>query len=134
MGFSISLVYSYKGVNKDYFNGHSYGFGNEILGQAAIVEKLNFKKQIIDIGLTLRYRHQDVDEFNEVVLPNTGGQFLFLTPGITYYFTPRLSGSMSGDIPVYARIEGTQLAPTYRLNIGLFLIINRKQSIDHLID
>jgi hypothetical protein len=128
MGYSVSVVYSYKGVNQDYFNGQSYQFGNEILGQASIVEKFNFGKQIIDLGITLRYRYQGVDVFNETVLPNTGGHFLFLTPGVTYYFSPELSLNLSGDIPLYNYVEGTQLAPTYRFNVGMFLAINRNQS------
>jgi len=132
MGYAVSVVYSYKGVNPDYFNGQSYQFGNELLGQISIVEKVNAGKQIFDIGLTLRYRRQGVDAFNGSLLPNTGGQFLFLTPGGTYYFTPSFSLNISGDIPLYTKVEGTQLAPTYRFNVGLFLVVNKKNKIKNI--
>jgi hypothetical protein len=94
-----------------------------------LVDKFNFGNQIFDFGLTVRYRYQGVDEFNGSVLPNTGGRFLFLTPGVTYYLTPKLSLNMSGDVPLYTHVDGTQLAPSYRFNIGLFLVINRKKGI-----
>jgi hypothetical protein len=133
MGLAASVVYSLKGVNPDYFNGQSYQFGNEFLGQISVVEKFNAGNQIFDVSLSIRYRRQGVDAFNGSLLPNTGGQFLFLTPGLTYYFTPEFSLNISGDIPVYTKVEGTQLAPTYRFNVGLFLVLNRKSKIGDLI-
>jgi hypothetical protein len=129
MGFSVSMVYGYKGVNPDYLNGQSYRFGNEFLGQLSVVEKLNLGKQIFDFGLTLRYRYQGNDEFNIAILPNTGGQFLFLTPGISYYITSKLTANVSSEIPIYTKVEGTQLAPTYRFSAGMFLVINRKRKM-----
>jgi len=130
MGFSISLVYALKGVNPDYFNGQSYNFGNEFLGQAAIVEKFALGKQVFDLNLTFRYRQQRTDRFNNTFLPNTGGQFLFLTPGGTYYITPKLSINISGDIPIYTKVEGTQLAPTYRISAGIFLVVGKQLKIE----
>ena len=132
MGFSVSVVYSLKGENPNYFNGQSYQFGDEILGQVSVVDKFSLGKQIFDLGLTLRYRHQGSDEFNSNILPNTGGRFLFLTPGATYYFTPKLSLNFAFDLPVYTQVEGTQLAPTYRFNIGLFMVIRRKSKGDKI--
>jgi len=132
MGFSVSLVYSLKGINPDYFNGQSYQFGNEILGQLAIVEKINLGIQIFDLGLTLRYRHQGEDLFNQRTLPNTGGHFLFLTPGASYFITSKLSLNFSADLPLYIKVEGTQLAPTYRFTFGVFMVINKKGKIKNL--
>jgi hypothetical protein len=125
MGFSTSLVYSLKGTNPDYFNGQSYQFGDEILGQLSVVEKINLSKQIFDLGITLRYRYQREDKFNERTLPNTGGQFLFFTPGATYFLTSKLSLNFSTDLPIYSKVEGTQLTPTYRFNFGVYLVISR---------
>lgn len=107
MGSSVSVVNSFNGINPDYFNGQSYQFGNEFLGQIAVVEKFNLRKQVFDLGLTLRYRHQAVDEFNERELPNTGGHFLFITPGATYFITSTLSLNFSADLPIYAHVTGT---------------------------
>ena len=132
MGFSASVVYGLKGINPDYFNGQSYQFGNEILAQLAIVEKFTLGKQIFDLGLTLRYRHQGEDEFNQRAFPNTGGYFLFLTPVTTYFITSGMSLNFSADLPIYAHVTGTQLAPTYRFNIGVFLLINKKNRIKNL--
>ncbi len=132
MGISGLMVYSLKGVNPDYLNGQSYQFGNEIMAQVSVVDKINVGTNIFDLSVSLRLRDQDVDKFNDEVLPNTGGRFLFFTPGISYYILPSLSINMAGDIPVYAEVTGTQLAPSYRFNIGAYLSISHQNKIENI--
>jgi hypothetical protein len=129
MGFSSSIVYSIKGTNPDYFNGQSYRFGNELLAQLSVADKFNLGSELIDLSITFRFRNQAVDRFNNSVLPNTGGRFLFLTPGTSWFITPSVALNLSGDIPLYTYVEGTQLAPTYRINIGAFFTILKRKKL-----
>jgi len=132
MGFSSSVVYSFKGTNPDYFNGQSYRFGNELLAQISIADKVKLGTELFDLSLTFRFRNQTVDQFNESVLPNTGGRFVFLAPGTSWFIKPSFAINLSGDIPLYTYVKGTQLAPTYRINIGVFLSISRKSNIRNI--
>ncbi len=130
MGVSLSAVYSIKGVNPDYLNGQSYQFGNELVSQLSFSDKVNLGRALFDLSVSFRYRQQQDDSFNETTLPNTGGQFLFLTPGIAYLLSSSTSLTFSGDIPIYSYVNGTQLAPTYRLNIGLFITLRKKEILN----
>ncbi len=132
MGLTSSIVYSFKGKNPDYFNGQSYHFGNELLAQISVTDKVNLGTEVFDVSITFRYRNQDVDKFNESILPNTGGRFLFLTPGASWFIAPSLAINLSGDIPLFTYVEGTQLAPAYRINIGVFLSISKKSNLNNI--
>jgi len=130
MGFSLSTVISIKGVNQDYLNGQSYQFGNELVSQLSFSDKINLGKALFDLSLSLRFRKQLSDSFNDTFLPNTGGHFLFFTPGIAYFLSSSTSIIVSGDVPIYTYVDGTQLAPSYRLNIGLFVTLRKKKNLD----
>ena len=75
---------------------------------------------ILDPSLGINYRKQGVDTSFEFDNPNSGGDFIFLNPGLSYSITPDISVQVNAAIPVYRHVDGTQVAPTYRINTGLF--------------
>ena len=68
---------------------------------------------------------------NDIDLPNTGGEWIFFTPGISYWLLDKLSLNANIDLPIYSFIEGLQVTPTYRLNIGIYYQINFNPKDSH---
>ena len=129
--FNISLtsIYSHKGKNNNYLGNEVYQFGNELQGILAFNDNLLIGKKILDLSLIFRFRRALRDRFNEFIMPNTGGDWLFITPALAYNLSQNLAINTYAEIPVYGKVEGTQLSPSYRINAGLFLKINKKNEI-----
>lgn len=126
---SSTAIFSYKGKNKDYLNEHTYQFGNEMQLLFAINDNFLMGKKILDTSLTFRYRKALSDRFDERTMPSTGGQWLFLAPGLAYNLSQKFALNANFEIPLFKQVEGTQLSPTYRINVGAFFKINQKNSL-----
>lgn len=75
--------------------------------------------------LKLKFRGARSDLRNGVDLPSTGGEWLNIEPGIGYQLTERLSMEVSGEIPLYRNVNGTQPSTTYILSASLFFNLNK---------
>ncbi|MBI4546531.1 MAG: hypothetical protein HY707_01020 [Ignavibacteriae bacterium] len=102
-------------------NADGYRFGNEFL--AILGASYSFASWI-DLTLSSRFRHTGVDRFQDQEVPNTGGDWLYLVPGINV--TPWRSVTLRAhlDLPVYRNLEGSQLTTTYVTGLNLFYSIN----------
>jgi len=129
MSFISQATYTHRGINDSFDNGQrTYKFGREFQVMAGLSERVNVGKLLFDGALTVRYRkayadrfkinQSQVKKFNE--LPNTGGQWIFINPSLTYWILPDLSYNFNITLPIFADITGTQVTPTYRLNMGFF--------------
>lgn len=130
MSLILTGTYSYKGVNDNYFGGRqSYQFGQEFFVLAGVSDRLLLGKSVlIDPALTLRYRQVRPDRVDELKLPSTGGRWLFINPSLSYWPRDDLSISAGVEFPLFADITGTQVTPTYRLNVGAYYRISLKNS------
>jgi hypothetical protein len=52
---------------------------------------------------------------------DSGGSFVFLSPGVSYAFTRALQAYGFVQLPVYQRVNGVQLVPDYAVAVGLNL-------------
>lgn len=105
--------------NNDHFarTGDDYRFGNElILTVGASYQPLSK----VGNTLTLRYRHIAADEFSGTPLSNSGGQWLNLVPGVNLNISNALSFRIAGQIPVYRKLEGTQLTTSYSMSAAVY--------------
>jgi len=116
---TASATYALKGRNSSYLENQEYLFGNELLIDLNFNDQFVIGATIWNARLGLRYRQQGTDQQNEIDQPNTGGDWLFLTPGIGINVLPDLMVTLNGNMPMYARVDGTQLSPTYRINFGV---------------
>lgn len=124
MSLSVTSAYSVKGKNKEYLGSQSYQFGNEWQLIAGISDRLFLGKLILDPSLALRYRTVPADRLNELDLPSTGGNWIFINPGATHWITPAFSFNANVELPLSAYVDGTQASPSYRINTGLFYRFN----------
>ncbi len=120
------------GKNEDYFGFQIYQFGNEIQWLNGLNDQVLIFNQLLSLGINLRYRKAFADKVDEGILPNTGGEWLFLMPAISFPVSQQLSVASNFEVPLYAYIEGIQLSPTFRFNISLNLNLNllKKESFE----
>ncbi len=126
---SAAITYRYTGTNRNYFEGQSYRFGNELAFNLQSKYRFLIKSMIFDGNLTLRYRSMQEDKFNGNDFPNSGGEFISLMPAINYNFSPDLSIRIGSYIPLYRKVEGTQLSPGYKFIASLSYILSSRD--DH---
>ncbi len=72
----------------------------------------------------LRYRNTTKDNFDGAKVPNTSGNWLYLVPGINGKLSDRFTARLSGQLPVYRNLSGTQLTTTYTAALGIIYNIN----------
>ncbi len=128
MSLSASGIYSFKGTNLSPYEPRSYQFGNEIVVILSLSDQIAIGGFLFNTSLSLKYRNQEHDMINDGVLINTGGDWLFLMPGITYLVNRWFSLNLSGDMPLYSRVNGVQLSTSYRLNLALYFQLPVKGS------
>ncbi len=121
LALSATSVYSLKGVNDAYLGSEAYQFGAEWQWSAGLSDRVLLGKSIVDPALTIRYRRAWPDRFNRQVVPNTGGSWIFLAPAFNFWTSPDVALNARIELPLLASLTGTQVSPTYRLQLGLFV-------------
>ncbi len=128
MVFTNLITYRLTGVNDEYLGSQEYEFGNELSVVLGTSDQFVFLKKLFGYGLSTRYRNADQDRINNQNIANTGGEWIFIVPSGSWQISNATSIIFSGEIPIYSNITGTQLTPTYRLNLGIYVTIGPKRN------
>jgi hypothetical protein len=118
---SGQVVARLNGVNRDYLGGQEYQFGNAFQVVAGLGDQLLLGNRIVSPSVSIRYRHALRDRFNDFAMDNTGGQWIFLIPAVTFHPSPRILINVIPEIPVYSRVDGVQLSPSFRIQTGVYI-------------
>ena len=129
------VTYRQTGINNDYLNGTStYEIGESFRILAGVSDQFRVGSTMISPSLGARYRNARADEFNSELLPSTGGEWIYLIPGAGISITPNLTFETNVELPLYANPSGTQLTPTYRINLGIHYVLSKKnKGIENLV-
>lgn len=127
LSLSATAVYAYKGRNNNYLGEETYRFGQEWQLRLQLADRFFVNRAILDPILGLRYRRAGADELNAQAVPSTGGEWVFLNAGLSYWLRPDLAFTSRAELPLYARIVGTQVSPSLRLNFGVFALLDFSQ-------
>ena len=116
----LNAIWSKTGSNPNARGGtQTYQFGNDIQVIGGYSDQVLLDSWILTPGALIRYRWADRDQVNQNDLPGTGGSFLFgaLSLGIPFI---QLSSNLNLNFewPLWSNVNDTQLAPSYRMNIG----------------
>jgi hypothetical protein len=127
LGLLGVTTFRYSGENKNYNTTQTYRFGNEFQAGLGITYSL-FLKWPVDVSTLIRYRSQSEDLIDGGVFPSSGGQWVYFIPGLNINFSPVWSFRLSGDVPLYRKLDGTQLTTSYKLTAAVLFNIpfNRK--------
>lgn len=127
LGLAAVTAFRYSGENKDYNTTQTYRFGNEF--QFSMGLNYNFfLRWPIDVFTFARYRFQDEDLIDGGAFPSSGGQWVYVVPGMNINFSPEWSMRLSGDIPVYRKLEGTQLTTSAKFSAAILFNIPFKRN------
>jgi len=121
----LNVSYRLNGTNNRFGESfqQGYTFGNELFVNLGAGYRTD---TFFDFTLMLRFRNTTPDKFDGGQLPNTGGNWLYFVPGVNGKISDNFTARLSGQIPLYRNLNGTQLTTTYSASIGLFYSINLK--------
>lgn len=117
---NIFAVVSYKiNTSNVRFNNSEagYKFGNEFVSSIGAGFRTD---SIFDYSLAFRLRTTSVDQFDDQDVPNTGGVWFYAVPGLNVKIGDYLTTRISGQIPIYRFLEGTQLTTTHSIMASIF--------------
>ena len=118
--FSVRVVSRLNGTNKKYFGNQSYHFGNSFQIYIGAGDQFLIGNALILPSISLRYRKALPDKVNEFELDNTGGDWINIIPAIGWQIFEYTILNIIPEIPIYSRVEGIQLTPTFRAQIGIY--------------
>lgn len=124
---SARIVTRLNGVNNKYLGAGSYRFGNSIQAYLGYGDQFILGKLLLSPSLQGKYRHVREDRIAGEELLNTGGQWLYLVPGLSWHIHPKLLLNLSPEIPIYSRVNGIQLSPTFRFQAGIYVLMDLKK-------
>jgi len=100
-------------------NSLEYKMGNTLLLNAGINHHFTAHEKEYTASLQTNLRQAPHDEFKNQNMPNTGGTWVYLTPGITVHATHSTAVYTHLQLPIYQYVNDTNLVPSYGLIIGL---------------
>ncbi len=122
--FSVYLLNSFRltGTNERFGENDEYRFGNEWI---TMIGTGNSFTDQLGYSLSFRFRYTTSDRRNNQQMPNTGGSWLMINPALTYDLFDQLSFRLSGNIPIYQHLEGTQPTTSYTASLSVFYSFNK---------
>ncbi len=126
-------TFRYSGTNRTYNNVQSYRFGNEYQLQLGISDRILLGKLMLDPSVLLRYRTVGTDQIDGNLFANTGGHWLDIVPGLQFNIGQKAYWRISGNIPVFRALEGTQLTTSYKITTSLYYRFGGKKNAVEII-
>lgn len=128
---AAELVGSFRlmGTGNRFDGQQKYRFGDERQLYLGLSDQFFVKKVLFDLSLGIRFRNTSDDLADEVEVPNTGGNWLYLAPGINFHLNPRISWATGINYPIYRSLTGTQLTTSWTIQTGISWKIRSAQNI-----
>ncbi|CAH8282214.1 hypothetical protein EV196_105334 [Mariniflexile fucanivorans] len=125
---SATATYRFTGVNDSYLNNAAtYEFGNEIQTNLGYSDQFFMLNTLFNPGLIFKYRKAFEDKIDDIGIPNTGGEWVFIRPELGVKLSPQMNIVSRVELPLYSNVVGTQLTPTVRFTIGITIKIKTKK-------
>lgn len=116
----IAELTSRLNTEADRFEGQqAYQFGREYRLNIGFRDRYLVGHLLIDPTLNFLYRRSEADQVRGSTVPNTGGHWVHMTPGVNWQTTPAFTVGAAVGIPLYRNLTGTQLTTTNRFTLTL---------------
>ncbi len=119
MTFSTQFLYRLNGVNNSYLGTETYHFGNEWQIIAGISKQLMIKSEIFNTSAFMKVRQMNKNNINDLKIQGTGGLWVYIIPSVVYKMSQNINLSVIPEIPVYTKLNGTQLTTSFRIKLGI---------------
>jgi len=120
-----SAGYRLTSAAKRFEGDNNYRFGNEAMVSVGFLKNFLINKTGVTPSLFFRYRQTSFDKIEGFEVAGTGGKWIYLNSGLSVEPTNNWSVIVSGELPVYRNLQGTQLTTSFRINIGLAIKLYR---------
>jgi len=104
-----------------------YRFGNEFALNIGLAHSIPLRKWSLNPSLHYRFRKSGKDVNNGFDFPNTGGEWMYLVPGIRLNSAKGLIIHSSIEVPIHTDVIGTQLVTSLKWQVGVTYPINLKR-------
>ena len=121
---SARIVGRLNGNNTEYLGSQTYRFGNSVQLFIGIGDQIGWRKRIVSPSVSLRFRYAGSDRINGNILENTGGQWINIVPALSLHISPNSILHFIPELPLYSHVEGTQLTPSFRMQVGYYHSFN----------
>ncbi len=106
------------------FEANDFGFGNSWTVTGGGQKRL-FPPRLVTYGrpelyaeLALQYQHLSRDRISGIPDPDSGGETLFLAPGLSLILKNHYLLEISAQFPLFQDIQGTRLGQGWNLQVG----------------
>ena len=127
MVVSTRVLGRFNGMNKEYLGSQTYQFGRSAQIYLGLGDQLIVGNEILAPSLSLRYRLAAPDRINGQELDNTGGQWINIIPALSWHFRQNIIFHVIPEIPLYSKVTGIQLTPTFRMQVGIYYRFGQKK-------
>lgn len=103
-----------------------YKFGNELIISTGFGYRTD---TFLDFSFFIRFRNTEIDVFGSENVPNTGGSWFYVIPGVNVKITDYFITRFSSQLPIYRNLQGTQLTTTYTASLSLFYLFSFNKNI-----
>lgn len=117
---SARVLGRFNGKNQEYYGSQIYQFGASSQLFLSLGDQILLGNRALSPSLSLSYRWAAMDRINEQELENTGGQWINVIPALSWHFKQNVIFHMIPEIPLFSKVRGTQLTPTFRIQLGLY--------------
>lgn len=119
LSFNASASYRLTTPAKRFEGDIKYRFGNESMLSLGLQKNFLIKKIGVTPSVFTQYRHTSADKTDGLTVAGTGGDWIYISPGLNLELSNNLSINAAAELPVYRNLKGTQLTTSYRFNVGL---------------
>jgi hypothetical protein len=123
------LTFNREVVPGTWLGSQQYRFGDSYQLYMGVGDQVLVGQSILSLSLSMRYRKAFADRINGIELDNTGGHWINVIPAIAWYAGPKTIVHVIPEIPLYSRVEGIQLTPTFRIQAGIYHRFGRNNQI-----
>jgi hypothetical protein len=125
--FNISATARFNGKGTRFDGRQTYKFGNAFQFVTGLTYEILIKQSYIVPSINLSYRRTLTDITDGALTPSTGGDWVNIIPGLSFYFQNSFKVLASTAIPIFRYLEGTQLTTSYRFFIQVQYTLNTKR-------
>ncbi len=126
--YSARVVGRFNGTNPDYLGSQTYRFGHSFQVYLGAGDQFLVRNRVVASSLSFRFRYAMEDRVNGMVLDNTGGEWINLIPAVSWHIRTNTILQLVPEIPLFSRVEGIQLTPTFRFQVGLYHALGKNET------
>jgi hypothetical protein len=123
LSLSHAFTYQLTGTSANFATFATYKFGNEFRMYSTAADQFVWFNKIFTPSLSLIYSNRLSNTFDGYEDANTGGNWWYISPGMTFQLNSNIGFLVQADVPVVRKVIGFQIITTYIIRGGIYINI-----------